>query len=70
MQKWANPGLFLFIFILFKHNFTEKTVGFTGIRTRIVEVEGEQADHLTTTTAQPLRLYVGQIGRSAWILFI
>ena len=22
--KWANPGLFLFIFVLFKHNITEK----------------------------------------------
>ena len=27
-----------------------KTVDFSGIRTRIVKVEGEQADHLTTTT--------------------
>ena len=26
------------------------TVGFSGIRTRIVGVEGEHADHLTTTT--------------------
>ena len=26
----------------------EKTVGFSGIRIRIVGVEGEQADHLTT----------------------
>ena len=25
-RKWANPGLFLFIFVLFKHIFTEKTV--------------------------------------------
>ena len=29
-----------------------KTVGFSGIRTRIVGVEGEHADHLNTTTAQ------------------
>ena len=39
--KWANPGLFLFIFVLFKHNFTEKIVGFNGIRTRIDGVEGQ-----------------------------
>ena len=49
--KWANSGLFLFIFVLFKHNFTEKTVGFSGIRTRVVRVEGEQADYLTTIRA-------------------
>ena len=30
-------------------NFTEKTVGFSRIRTRVVGVEGEYADHLTTT---------------------
>ena len=50
--NWANPGFFLFIFVLFKHNIIEKTLGFSGIRTRIVGVEGEHADHLTTTTAQ------------------
>ena len=33
-------------------NFTEKTVGFSGIQTRIVKVEGEHADHLTTATAR------------------
>ena len=49
--KWANPGLFLFIFVLFKHNIIEKTLGFSGIRIWIVGVEGEHADHLTTTTA-------------------
>ena len=36
-------------------NFTEKTVGFSGIQTRIVGVEGDHAEHLTTTTAQPGR---------------
>ena len=30
----------------------QKTVGVNGIRTRIVGVEGEHADHLTTTPAQ------------------
>ena len=29
-----------------------KTVDFSGIRTRIEGVEGENVDHLTTTTAQ------------------
>ena len=29
----------------------EKTVGFSGIQTRIVGVEGKHAEHLTTTTA-------------------
>ena len=48
--KWANRGLFLVYFCSFQtQNFTEKTVGVCGIRTRIVRVEGEHADHLTTT---------------------
>ena len=47
-----NPASFLFIFVIFKHNITDKTVGFSGIQTRIIRVEGEHADHLTTTTAQ------------------
>ena len=34
-------------------NFTVKTAGLSGIRTRIVRVEGEHADHLTATTAPP-----------------
>ena len=38
-------GLFLFIFNLSKSNFTEKNVGFSGIRTLIFIVEGEYADH-------------------------
>ena len=50
-----NIGLFLFIFILFKHNFTEKTVDFNRIWTRMAGVEGENADHLTTTTPAPPR---------------
>ena len=54
----ANPGLFLFIFILFKHKFYRKTVGFNGIRTRIVRLVGQHADHLTTT--------MGQIYKHVW----
>ena len=34
--------------------FQKKTVGFSGIQTRIVGVEGEHADHLTNTTAHLL----------------
>ena len=45
LKNWANPGLFLFIFVLFNNNFTEKIVDFSGNRTRIVGVEGEHADH-------------------------
>ena len=49
---------FLLLFSFFSNtNVTEKTVGVSGIRTRIVWVEGEHADHLTTTTAHhPFRL--------------
>ena len=50
-KSGPTPASFLFIFVLFKHNFTEKTVGFSGIRTRVVRVEGEQADYLTTIRA-------------------
>ena len=39
----------LFIFVLFKHNITEKTEGYSGIQTRIDGVEGEHADHLFQT---------------------
>ena len=38
------------LFVLLKHNFYSKKL--YGIRTWIVEVEGEHADHLTTTTAR------------------
>ena len=43
--KWANPGLFLFIFVLFNNHFTEKIVDVSRNRNRIVGVEGEHADH-------------------------
>ena len=52
----------MFIFVLFKHNLYRKTVGISGIRTRIVGVEGEHADHLTTTTAQVRLKFVNEIG--------
>ena len=51
--KWANPGLFFVYFRSFQTQFLQKkTVEVCGIRTWIVQVEGKQADHLTTTTAQ------------------
>ena len=49
---WANPASFLFVFVLFKHKFYRKTVDVSGIGARIVGVEGEHADHLTTTTPE------------------
>ena len=45
---WANPDLFLFIFVLFNHKIFRKKLGFSGI----FGGEGEHADHLTTATAQ------------------
>ena len=49
-KNGPTPDSF-FIFVLFKHKFTDKTLGFSLIRTRIVGVEGAHSDHLTTTTA-------------------
>ena len=48
----GQPRLFLFIFVRFNHKLYRKTVGISGIGTRIVGVEGEHADHLTITTAK------------------
>ena len=53
-SKWANRGLSLFIFVLFKHKHYIKTVDVSGIGTWIVAVEGEHADHLTTTMPPPV----------------
>ena len=39
-------------FCSFQHQFHIKIVDYRGIQTRIVGVEGEFADHLTTNTAQ------------------
>ena len=47
-----QPGPLLRLVLFFSStNFTEKTVGISGIQTWIGGVEGERADHLTTTTA-------------------
>ena len=56
--KWAIPGLFLFIFVLFKHKFYRKYVLSREIQTQIIAVEGEHANHLTTTTAQCLVILI------------
>ena len=46
-------GTFSLFSFFSNNNFTaKKIVGFSRIRTRIFEIEGEQADHWTTTTAQ------------------
>ena len=51
LKNWWTPASFC-LFLLFSNtNFTEKTVGFSEIRTQIIIVECEHADHLTTTTA-------------------
>ena len=43
---WNGPT----VFVLFKNKFYKKTVGISTIRTRIVRLEGNHADHLTTTS--------------------
>ena len=40
--------------------FTEKTVSFSGIQTRIIGAEGEHADHLITTTVRSRSYYLLQ----------
>ena len=56
-QKVGQPRpLFVYFRSFQMQIFTEKSIGVSRIRTRIVEVEGEHADHLTTT--RPLILFV------------
>ena len=48
----GQPWLVFVYFLSFQTQIVQKkTVGVSGIRTRIVGVTGERADHLTTTTA-------------------
>ena len=47
--KMTIPSLLLF-FRSFQTIYRINTVDFIGIRTRIVRVQGEYADHFTTTT--------------------
>ena len=55
--QWACHGLFLFIFVLFKHKFYRKTIGVSRILTQIVGLEGKHDDQLTTTMAHVLSFY-------------
>ena len=51
-KNGPTPASFFVYFCSFQtQNLQKKTVGFSGIRTRIVRVEGKHADHQTTTTA-------------------
>ena len=45
------PASFCLFSFFSNTNCTEKAVGFSRIRTRIVRVDGEQVDHLTTAPA-------------------
>ena len=49
-KNGSTPASFLFYFHSFPAQI-EKTVGFTGIRTQIVGVEGKHTDHMTSTWA-------------------
>ena len=46
-KKWANSGLFLFIFVLFKQHDSGKKLylGLSGIQNRIVGIEDDHADN-------------------------
>ena len=57
-MSMANPVLFFVYFSFFSNtNITEKTVGFREIWSVIVGVEGEHADHSTTTTQPKINQY-------------
>ena len=43
--------VYFYLFSFFSKIYYRKTVDFTKIQTRIGRIEGEHADHLTTTTA-------------------
>ena len=48
----------LVYFSHFQPQFYRKLVDFSGNRTQIVRVEGENVDHLTTTTANKIKLWL------------
>ena len=59
VKKMGLPRPLFVYFCSFQTQILEKkTVDVSGIRTWIVGVEGEQADHLTTTTAQTIQLVI------------
>ena len=51
LKNGPTPASYCLFSFFSNTKFTEKPVSFSEIRTRIVRVEGEQTDHLTTTTA-------------------
>ena len=62
----GQPGLFLFIFVLIQTQILQKkTVIVSGIWTRIVGVDGEHDDHLTTATA-----YLKMILVLIWCIYL
>ena len=60
--KVGQPRPLFVYFRSFQTQYYRKTIGFSRIRTRIVGVEGEHADHLTTTTAPLKLLYLQLVG--------
>ena len=59
LLKMGQPRpIFCSLLFFTNSNYTENTVGVSGIRTRIIGVEGEHADHhlSTTTAAHNLRM--------------
>ena len=50
-HPWANLGLFLALFRSFQAIFYRKSVEMSGIRTRIITIEGEYADHHSPKTS-------------------
>ena len=51
LKNGPTPAAFCLFSFFSNTNYAEKGVGFRGIQTRSAGVEGENADHLTTTTA-------------------
>ena len=51
LKNGPTPSTFCLFSFFSNKNFTEKTVGFSGIQTRIIREVGEHADYLTITTA-------------------
>ena len=54
------------LFVFFKTTILQKIEDYSGIRTRIVRVEGEPADHLTTPTPQFSRFFLRGVGQIIW----
>ena len=50
LKNGPTPASFCLFSFFSNSNFTEKTLDVSGIRTRIVGVEGKYADHWTTNT--------------------